>query len=127
MASYGKHLGLCFQIIDDILDYTSSAKTLGKNTGDDLADGKMTLPLIHAYEHATASQKVVLSTAIEQADDTKFQVICDIITQTQSIEYCQQKAQAMANECYQALQMVPCSEYKTALEQLIATCLQRTY
>ena len=86
LAAYGKHLGTAFQLIDDILDYSSDASEMGKNLGDDLAEGKPTLPLILAMKRGSAKQSAVIRKAIEQGGREHIDAVLDIISQTNVLE-----------------------------------------
>ena len=86
MAKFGLHLGNAFQIIDDLLDYTASPEVIGKNIGDDLAEGKLTLPLIYALQECNDKQKHIITKAIHHASDKNFSEILSIIQQTNALD-----------------------------------------
>ena len=116
LGEYGKYLGTAFQIADDLLDYTADAEELGKNIGDDLAEGKPTLPLIYALAHGNDEEKVLIKGVIENADGS--QVIDQILAaleRTGALEYTQRRAEEEAEKASQALSILPESEYKEAL------------
>jgi octaprenyl-diphosphate synthase len=116
MQNYGKHLGTAFQLIDDVLDYVADEEDMGKKAGDDLAEGKPTLPLLHAMWHASDHDAALIKSAIENADGLpNFKAILSIMKQTGSIEYTRSKALEEANLAKQALKVIPDSEYKSAL------------
>jgi octaprenyl-diphosphate synthase len=116
MQNYGKHLGTAFQLIDDVLDYIANEEEMGKKAGDDLAEGKPTLPLLHAMWNASPADAKLISSAIENADGmTNFDTILAIMQKTGSIEYTQNKAIEEANMAKAALSIIPDSEYKNAL------------
>ncbi|MDH4215739.1 MAG: octaprenyl diphosphate synthase [Gallionella sp.] len=92
VASYGMHLGTAFQLVDDVLDYSADEAQTGKHLGDDLAEGKPTLPLIYAMQHGTPEQAVVVRGAIEQGDVGKFAEVLEIIHATGALEYTRQQA-----------------------------------
>lgn len=116
MQNYGKHLGTAFQLIDDVLDYTASDVEMGKNAGDDLAEGKPTLPLLHAMWHTSEDNAELIKSAIENANGMPhFDKILDIMRDTGSIEYVQQKAIAEAEKAKEALSCLSESDYKRAL------------
>ena len=96
MAAYGLHLGTAFQLIDDILDYTAEAETMGKNVGDDLAEGKPTLPLINAIERSNGEEREILVHAITNASRDNLNKVLAIIEQTGSLGYTARKAQEQA-------------------------------
>lgn len=116
MQNYGKHLGTAFQLIDDVLDYVADEEDMGKKAGDDLAEGKPTLPLLHAMWNANIDDAQLIKNAIENADGLPhFDAILNIMIKTGSIEYTRQKAIEEANLAKAALSVIPDSEYKQAL------------
>ncbi|GLR72543.1 octaprenyl diphosphate synthase [Agaribacter marinus] len=116
MQNYGKHLGTAFQLIDDVLDYTASADDMGKQAGDDLAEGKPTLPLLHAMWHASTEDTALIRGAIENADGmAHFDRIIGIMNTTGSLDYTKNLAIAEANKAKEAIKMLPESNYKSAL------------
>ena len=127
MASYGMHLGTAFQLIDDALDYGSSGENIGKNIGDDLAEGKPTLPLIHALRNASAQDQLVIRKAIEEGGLADIERIVATIRATGALAYTARKAEEAANEAIAALQAVPDSEFKDALISLAHFSVQRQY
>jgi octaprenyl-diphosphate synthase len=118
LKEYGLLLGTAFQLIDDVLDYRASPEELGKNLGDDLADGKPTLPLIHAMRHGTAEQAAILSRAIENGDREAFAEVFAIIESTDAMAYTEQSAREKAQRAIDVLDCVPPSECRDALVQL---------
>jgi octaprenyl-diphosphate synthase len=127
LADYGRHLGAAFQLIDDVLDYTADREELGKNIGDDLAEGKPTLPLIYAMQHGNAEQKALIRRAIEHEGIALLQPVTDIIYQTDSIQLTRQKAQHEAGLAKQALQPLESSAYKQALTALADLAVNRNH
>jgi octaprenyl-diphosphate synthase len=127
LASYGQHLGVAFQLVDDLLDYSSSSEALGKNVGDDLAEGKPTLPLIHAMQHATVKDKKTLSEAIRSGGLDKIDEVIAIIESTKSLAYTSQRASAEAEKAKQAISILPNSVYKDAMVTLADFSVQRAY
>ncbi|MBT3813203.1 MAG: octaprenyl diphosphate synthase [Gammaproteobacteria bacterium] len=127
MAAYGQHLGIAFQLIDDALDFTSSKDELGKNLGDDLAEGKPTLPLIYAIENGTKEQADVIINAIKTGDRDSFNEVYEIVKATNAISYTEQRAEDEAQKAIAALINLPASEYKDALELLARFSVQRNY
>lgn len=117
MAAYGRHLGTAFQLIDDVLDYTGDAESLGKNVGDDLREGKPTLPLIRVMEVGTPEQVQLIKSAIETGEGD-FAAVAQAISQTDALEYTRQAAQAEAQLALDALAAVPASPYQQSLLQL---------
>jgi octaprenyl-diphosphate synthase len=127
LASYGQHLGIAFQLIDDALDYQASAEELGKNLGDDLAEGKPTLPLIYAIEHGTSEEADIIVDAIKNGRRDAFNAVYEIITRTKAIEYTTDRADEEAQKAIDALNVLPKSEYKEALILLAKFAVQRNY
>jgi len=115
MADYGKYLGMAFQIADDILDYAIDNDELDKNIGDDLAEGKLTLPLIYLLEHGTADDRTVISEAIESQSTKHLKTIQKRINETPALEYTQNKANEFAHLAKQQLIDLPDSDAKEAL------------
>jgi octaprenyl-diphosphate synthase len=127
MADYGMNLGMAFQIADDVLDYTSDAETLGKNLGDDLAEGKATLPLIHALSLADTEQTKVLRHIIETGDNAALSTVIQAIEQHGSVAYSHACAVRYAEKAEQALADVPDSEWKQVMLGLSRYAIERTY
>jgi len=127
MATYGIHLGTAFQLIDDALDYDQNNRALGKNVGDDLAEGKPTLPLIHALREGTAAQRVLISQAIENGNLDKIDDVVGAIESTGSIAYTARRAEDEAKLAVQALAVVPESIYKQALLDLAQFSVHRDH
>ncbi|RJG39463.1 octaprenyl diphosphate synthase [Motilimonas pumila] len=127
MQDYGKYLGTAFQLIDDVMDYTADAKEMGKNVGDDLAEGKPTLPLIHALACGTEPQQARIREAIEQGNGMDhLEEILGVLADTQSIAYTEQKAQQEADKAIAALAILPESPYKEALVGLVDLAVKRS-
>ena len=118
MAAWGRDLGLCFQLVDDALDYAGEAERLGKNTGDDLAEGKMTLPLIHTLANGTAAQQEVVRSAVTQRDASRFDAVRAAVIAAGSVAYTQEQAQARAHSARVHLQHLPPSAFRDALGAL---------
>lgn len=127
MASYGLHLGNAFQLIDDVLDYTADAAEMGKNVGDDLAEGKVTLPLIHAMQHGKADEKTLIRNAISDADISALEQIRTTIESTGAIDYTAALAAAEAARAKDSLASIPDSEFKQALTQLADFSVNRKH
>ena len=127
MATYAMHLGSAFQLVDDLLDYSSSSDTIGKNIGDDLAEGKPTLPLIYAMHHGNEQQATIIREAIEQGQRDKINDIIAIIQQTGAIDYTSQAAQKEVDQAKVALSILADSQYKQALISLADFSIQRSY
>lgn len=127
LTLYGQQLGVAFQLIDDALDYTASTEDLGKNLGDDLAEGKPTLPLIYAIQHGSPEQAKVVIDAIREGSRDAFNEVFAIVKATNAIEYTEQCAERAAAQAIDALQCLPDSEFKSALEQLARFSVQRDH
>ncbi len=127
LADYGRNLGLCFQIIDDLLDYTGETSNTGKNIGDDLKDGKMTLPLIYALKSLNDEQHYTMKKAIEQTPEQSLPDIIQFIQTSKAIDYCYQQAEQYAKLAIQAITPLPNSMYKTSLTGLVEFALKRNY
>ncbi len=127
LALYGQELGVAFQLIDDALDYKSTTEDLGKNLGDDLAEGKPTLPLIYAITHGTESQAKVVIDAIKQGSREAFNQVYDIVISTNAIEYTEKCADEAAQKAIAALDCLPESESKQALISLAKFAVQRDH
>ena len=115
MITYGQNLGAAFQLVDDALDYNASAEELGKNVGDDLAEGKATLPLIYAMQQGSADDKKLIRKAIVDGGLDQLDRISAIIEATGALDYTAQRAQESADTAIAALLNVPESNYKQAL------------
>ncbi len=127
MAAYGLHLGTAFQLVDDILDYTADAEAMGKNVGDDLAEGKPTLPLINAIERSEGDDKLLLVNAITNASRENLDAVLAIIEKTGSLAYTARAAREQAKLAQLALDALPDSNYKLALSQLAEFSVERAY
>ncbi len=127
LAQYGMHLGTAFQIADDVLDYRSDEGTLGKNTGDDLAEGKTTLPLIHAMRDGKASERDLVRDAIANADDSHMDDILAIIADTRAIDKSLASANEAAEKAIRALEQVPAGVHRDALETLARYSVDRNH
>lgn len=127
MAIYGMHLGTAFQLIDDMLDYSGNNQDTGKNLGDDLAEGKPTLPLIYAMRVGTPEQAGIIRKAIEDGGKDGFQPVLNIIQQTTALEYAKQCAEAEIATATAAIASLPDSENKKCLLQLARFAVTRNY
>ncbi len=115
MICYGQNLGTAFQLVDDALDYNASPEELGKNLGDDLAEGKPTLPLIYAMEKCTDSERKMLRAAIEAGGLDKLDEIQAVVESTGALQYTAARAQEAAEMAINALSGIPDSDYKQAM------------
>ncbi len=127
LAQYGQHLGVAFQLIDDALDYKATKEELGKNLGDDLAEGKPTLPLIHAIKNSKLSEANVIIDAIKNGNREAFNEVYAIVKSTKAIEYTEQRANEEAQKAMAALDVLAESKYKQALLALASFSVQRSY
>ncbi|WP_448565605.1 octaprenyl diphosphate synthase [Thalassotalea ganghwensis] len=127
MIDYGKYLGTAFQLVDDIMDYTADAKEMGKNVGDDLAEGKPTLPLIYAMQHGTEQQAAMITEAIETGNGMEnLEAILSAMKETGSLTYTQKIAEREADKAIKALAPLADSPYKEALINLAHIAANRT-
>ena len=127
ISSYAMHLGSAFQLVDDLLDYSESSDTIGKNIGDDLAEGKPTLPLIFAMRNGNKQQAKIVRDAIEQGQRDKIDDIITIIKETGAIEYTEQAAEREIIQAKESLSIIPDNPYKQALLSLADFALQRRF
>lgn len=128
LQEYGRYLGTAFQLIDDILDYSANAEKLGKNIGDDLAEGKPTLPLLHAMHNGDEKESALIREAIEQGGKREeLDQILAIMAKYKSLDYTMQRAKQEAQKAVDAIAILPDSEYKTALESLAYLSVDRNY
>ncbi len=125
LYDYGIHLGLAFQLIDDVLDYEGDAETLGKNVGDDLAEGKPTLPLIYAMQTGSNDEKQVIREAIEGGNLAALPAVLAAVNATGAIDYARQQAEQQADLAIACLQDLRDSEFKGALTDLAHMAVKR--
>ncbi|OHY80752.1 polyprenyl synthetase family protein [Marinobacter sp. AC-23] len=125
LKNYGKHLGLAFQLVDDVLDYRGDAEAMGKNVGDDLAEGKTTLPLIHAMAHGSEEERQLLRQAIRKGGLSDLPQVLKIIETSGALEYTMEKAKAEAAKASDALNALAASAHKDALELLTQVAVAR--
>jgi len=118
LADFGMHLGTAFQLIDDVLDYSSDEAATGKHLGDDLAEGKPTLPLIHTMQHGTPEQAALVRGAIENGGRDEFAAILAAIHATGALDEARRFARAEAQLAIDALDVLPASIFKNALLEL---------
>ncbi len=127
MAKYGMHLGTAFQLIDDVLDYSASSEEMGKNIGDDLAEGKPTLPLIYTIQNGTKEQADIVRKAIEENGLEYIDAVTEAIQATGAIDYTADCAEKESRLAIDALENVADSEYKTALVDLAKFAVHRKF
>jgi octaprenyl-diphosphate synthase len=126
LAAYGRHLGTAYQLVDDVLDYRSSPAERGKNLGDDLAEGKPTLPLIQALRAGSAAQREAIREAIRNGGRGQLDAVVDAIESTGGLDYAARLARAEANEALRTLAQLPDSSYKNALAALANFAVEHT-
>ena len=124
-ADYGQALGAAFQVVDDVLDYEGNATELGKNLGDDLREGKMTLPLICTLRHCTPAQAEVIRDAIEQGNTERLDDIIQIVRSCGGLSDARRTAQAEAQRAVDAALALPVNQWSKALVQLASALLER--
>jgi octaprenyl-diphosphate synthase len=125
MKDYGKHLGMAFQIADDVLDLQGDVSITGKNLGDDLGEGKMTLPMIYARDHGSDMQKEIIRDAISQKSSENFDQILKIVSETGGVDYSLNRAREHSNLALKALEGLPKSEFKKVLSELATFAVSR--
>jgi octaprenyl-diphosphate synthase len=126
-ADYGQALGTAFQVIDDVLDYAGAVEEMGKNLGDDLREGKVTLPLIAAMRRGSEEQRNLIRHAIETSADGELDRIVAIVRETGALEVAREAAEAEAQRAISAASQLPANEHARALVQLAASLLQRRH
>jgi octaprenyl-diphosphate synthase len=127
LSTYGMHLGTAFQLIDDVLDYSGDHAETGKNVGDDLAEGKPTLPLIYAIKHGNAVQGNAIRKAIVEGGLTELDEVVSAIRDTGALEYARERARQESQIACNAIQHIPSSAYKKSLLELATFAVDRTY
>ena len=125
-AAYGRSLGTAFQLIDDLLDYEGATAQLGKNVGDDLREGKPTLPLLLAMERGTASERELIRHAIEHGEIARLPEIVEIVRHTGAIDATREAARAEADKARHSLGVLPASEFREALLELAVRSVDRS-
>ncbi len=126
-ASYGAHLGTAFQLVDDVLDYSGDLNETGKNLGDDLNEGKPTLPLLHVMHRGTPAQAALVRHAVEQGGRDDFESVLDAIRSTGALDYARAAAHAEAEVARNAIRRVRDSNYRQSLLNLATFAVERTH
>jgi len=126
-AEYGLRLGIAFQLVDDALDYRADGERLGKNLGDDLAEGKPTLPIIRAMQVATGQEREFLRRVVESGGRDQIQAVATVIESSKAIDYTVSIAQRYARSAKESAARLPESAERTALEKLAEFAVSRTY
>ncbi|AKO45165.1 octaprenyl diphosphate synthase [[Haemophilus] ducreyi] len=128
LKAYGCYLGTAFQLVDDILDYSAKAEQFGKNVGDDFVEGKPTLPLLHALQHANEAQARMIREVIEHGGErAKIPMVLAIMAEHKSLEYAMARAKQEAQKAVAALDILADTEYKKALISLAYLSVDRRY
>jgi octaprenyl-diphosphate synthase len=127
LARYGIHLGTAFQLVDDVLDYSGDLGAIGKNLGDDLAEGKMTLPLIRALEVGSGDEVAVVRRAIQTGHLTDFGPVVDVLRRTGALQYARERAERESEAAVQCLSAVPDSPHRETLLELASFAARRSY
>jgi len=122
---YGRHLGIAFQLIDDLMDYASSSDQMGKNTGDDLAEGKTTLPLIHAMKTGTEEECKLVRNAIRSGGLDDLKPILDIVQRTGGLDYTREQAHEQSRLAISALEDLPDSSFRDTLTEIANLAVSR--
>jgi octaprenyl-diphosphate synthase len=127
LAAYGLHLGIAYQLVDDVLDYHGEAEAIGKNVGDDLAEGKPTLPLIHALRESNPEDRALIRNAIEQGGLSHINEVIAAVERTGAIDYTADRARNEAARAREALVALPASTFRDALEALAMFAISRSH
>ena len=125
-AAYGRSLGTAFQLVDDLLDYEGATEQLGKNVGDDLREGKPTLPLLIAMERGTAEQRLLLRGAIEHGEVARLDEVIALVRATGALEATREAARAEADKACKVLELLPQTKYREALLDLSVRSVERS-
>lgn len=127
LAQLGKHMGIAFQLIDDVLDLSGNPKEIGKNLGDDLAEGKPTLPLLYAMKKGSDEQKNIIRAAIENGGLTELESVLNAVKETKALEYVRELAKEEIEKGEKLIQHITSSVYKDALLALTQFVTTRDY
>ncbi len=127
LATYGMHLGTAFQLVDDVLDYSGQEADTGKHLGDDLAEGKPTLPLIYVMQHGTAEQAACVRKAIEEGGRDDFPLVLEAIRSSGALDHARKRAVQEAELARASIQCLGDSQYKEALLQLSFFAVERNH
>lgn len=125
LCRYGYHLGMAFQLVDDLLDYSGETTSLGKNVGDDLAEGKPTLPLIHTLQTGSPTDRQLVREAILQKNNTVLDSIIEAVRRSGALDYTRQKAETERNHAIDAIAGLPGSRFKDRLTDLACFAVNR--
>ena len=127
LAHYGMHVGTAFQLVDDILDYSGDLAQTGKNLGDDLAEGKTTLPIIYAMSHGSEEQAAIIRNALINGGLRDFEPVLKTMQQTGALDYTRTQAESSARAAREAIAMLPDSKYRDSLLELASFAVTRNY
>ncbi|WP_370979282.1 polyprenyl synthetase family protein [Agaribacterium sp. ZY112] len=127
LKQYGYHLGLAFQLMDDLLDYEGDSEALGKNVGDDLAEGKTTLPVIFAIQNSNIDDKNLICQAITDADISKLERIIELVKSSGGLDYTREAAKTHAQEAIKHLASLPDSDWRQSLIELAKFAVERAH
>ncbi len=127
LADYGMHLGTAFQLVDDILDYSGDLAQTGKNLGDDLAEGKTTLPIIYAMRHGSAEQGAIIRNALINGGLTDFEPVLKTMQKTGALDYTRTQAEVSARAAREAIAVLHDSKYRDSLLELATFAVTRNY
>ena len=127
LRCFGDALGIAFQLVDDLLDYRGDAETMGKNVGDDLAEGKLTLPLIQTLKVGTPEQIEVVRTAIQKGDSEDLAAVCAAVEASGAVDYTAARAREFGERAIACLDVLPPSEYRDALAELTRFAISRAF
>ena len=125
LRDYGLHFGIAYQLVDDWLDYAGDAEVMGKNVGDDLAEGKATLPLIYTMANGTAADARLVKDALESKCADQLEAVCDAVHRSGALDYTRKQARAASATALTALLGLPANEYRDALEDLAHVAVAR--
>jgi octaprenyl-diphosphate synthase len=126
LAQYGLHLGLCYQLVDDWLDYAGHTREMGKNVGDDLAEGKVTLPLIHTLACGNEADRDIVRTAIDARSAESLPRVLEAVARSGALEYTQARAASEAHDAIECLNGIPAGRHRDALIHLAEFCVARS-
>ncbi len=127
MAEYGSNLGLSFQLIDDYLDYAGDTTTIGKKVGDDLTEGKLTLPLIYARDNVSAAKRKIIETAVRHPNEANIEEICEIVASSGALEYTVGLAREYSRRATEEIDFLPHSLFQVSLINLAEFACNRNY
>lgn len=127
LSLYGMHLGTAFQLVDDILDLSGNADEIGKNLGDDLAEGKPTLPVLYAMRHSGPELQQKIRHAIEQGGVEHLPLVLEAVNKTGALSHVRKLAQIESEKCCQAIAHLPDSAFKTAMVTLAEFAVSRSF